>query len=275
MTSVATVSVITITLNDLDGLKQTVASVQAQRYAGRIEHIVIDGGSGADVVDYLRRCEPGFAYWQSRPDGGRYDAMNQGTAQASGDLLWFLHSADCFADADAVDAVMRVLPRHGPVDALWGYGIEHEIGPGGTSVGFQAPIPFNMRKFLTLRGTIPHQASFFGSSLVKEVGPYDVDFPIAADQLFMLRAALVKAPITIERVLADFDTTGAGSMRSAGECFRDMRRMWDVVDRYPVMGRLTSTAYLRCWEYIVRSKLAALRTVAALRTRAIPGLGWQ
>ena len=75
MTSAPTVSVITITLNDLDGLKRTVDSVRAQRYAGPVEHIVIDGGSGDDVVDYLSRCEPGFAYWQSEPDAGRYDAM--------------------------------------------------------------------------------------------------------------------------------------------------------------------------------------------------------
>lgn len=96
MTSAPTVSVITISFNDLDGLQRTVKSVRAQRYRGRIEHIVIDGGSGDDVVAYLSGCEPGFAYWQSEPDGGRYDAMNQGIAHASGDLLWFLHSPIVF-----------------------------------------------------------------------------------------------------------------------------------------------------------------------------------
>lgn len=45
MTSAPTVSVITISFNDLDGLQRTVKSVRAQRYRGRIEHIVIDGGS--------------------------------------------------------------------------------------------------------------------------------------------------------------------------------------------------------------------------------------
>ncbi|MGV9800988.1 glycosyltransferase family 2 protein [Mycobacterium sp. NPDC003449] len=275
MTAAPTVSVITITRDDLGGLRRTVASVRAQRYAGRIEHIVIDGGSGADVVDYLARNQVGFAYWQSRPDGGRYDAMNQGIAHASGDLLWFLHSSDRFADADAVSEVVRVLARHGRVDTLWGYGIEHEIGPDGRSAGFQAPIPFDMRKFLTLRATIPHQAAFFGSSLVKELGRYDLDFTIAADQLFMLRAALLREPVTIGRVLADFDTTGAGSVRPARDCFRDMRRMWDAVDRYPVRGRRTSTAYLRCWEYLARTKLAAARAAGFLKVRTIPGLGWQ
>ena len=46
MTSAPTVSVITISFKDLDGLKRTVESVRAQRYVGRIGHIVIDGGSG-------------------------------------------------------------------------------------------------------------------------------------------------------------------------------------------------------------------------------------
>lgn len=50
MTSAPTVSVITISFNDLDGLQRTVKSVRAQRYRGRIEHIVIDGGSGDDVL---------------------------------------------------------------------------------------------------------------------------------------------------------------------------------------------------------------------------------
>jgi len=269
VTSAPTVSVITITLNDLDGLKRTVDSVRAQRYAGPVEHIVIDGGSGDDVVDYLSRCEPGFAYWQSEPDAGRYDAMNQGIAHASGDLLWFLHSRDCFSDPDAVAHVVQAITRDGPISGLWGYGIENEIGPDGSSVGLQAPMPFDIRKFLTLRGTIPHQASFFGSSLVRKLGGYDVNFAIAADQLFMLRAALVQEPITVERVVANFDTTGAGSVRSVSESFRDMRRMWDEVGRYPFKGRWTSLAYLRCWEYAVRTKLATSHTVAVFKARSI------
>ena len=42
MTSAPTISVITISFKDLHGLKRTVESVRAQRYEGRIEHIVIE-----------------------------------------------------------------------------------------------------------------------------------------------------------------------------------------------------------------------------------------
>jgi glycosyltransferase involved in cell wall biosynthesis len=240
-----TVSVITISYKDLDGLKRTVDSVRAQRYEGRIEHIVIDGGSGDDVVDYLSGCEPGFAYWQSEPDGGRYDAMNQGIAHASGDLLWFMHSGDRFSEPDVVAQAVEAISGNGPARDAWGFGMDYLLGLDRV----RAPIPFKLRKFLAGSQVVPHQASFFGSSLVDKIGGYDLDFGIAADQEFILRAALAREPITIRRVFCEFDTTGVGSSRHPSAVFGDLRRMWELHDRYPLRGPRISLAYLRCREF--------------------------
>lgn len=248
MTPLPTISVITISFNDLDGLKRTVQSVRAQRYLGRIEHIVIDGGSGKDVVAYLSGCDPGFAYWQSEPDGGRYDAMNQGIAHASGDLLWFMHSGDRFSDPDAIAQAIGAISGHGPAPEVWGFGMDNLIGLGRV----RGPIPFSLRKFLAGLQVVPHQASFFGSALVRKLGGYDLDFGVAADQEFILRAALLRGPITIRRVLCDFDTNGVGTNRHPSVVFHDLRRMWDMHGRYPLGGRLISRAYLRSWEYYLR-----------------------
>ncbi len=240
-----TISVITISYKDLDGLKRTVDNVRAQRYAGRIEHIVIDGGSGDAVVEYLSGCEPGLTYWQSEPDGGRYDAMNQGISHASGDLLWFMHSSDCFPDPDAVAQAVEVISSQGPASDVWGYGMDNLVGLGRV----RSPMPFNIRKFLAGWQVIPHQASFYGSSLVSKLVGYDLDFGIAADQEFILRAALLREPITIRRVLCDFDTSGVGTNRAPSEVFNDLRRMWDMHGVYPLGGRRVSRAYLRGCEY--------------------------
>jgi glycosyltransferase involved in cell wall biosynthesis len=242
--SVPTISVITISFNDLDGLKRTVDSVRAQRYGGLIEHIVIDGGSGDDVVKYLSACEPALTYWQSEPDGGRYDAMNQGIARASGDLLWFMHSSDCFPDPDAVADAVKAIEGRGPARDVWGYGMDNLVGLGRV----RGPMPFNIRKFLAGWQTVPHQASFYGSSLVSKLVGYDLDFGIAADQEFILRAALLSEPITLRRVLCDFDTNGVGTNRPPREVFHDLRRMWDMHGRYPFGGRRLSRAYLRASE---------------------------
>lgn len=252
-----TVTVITISFNDLEGLKRTVDSVRSQLYAGRIDHIVIDGGSGADVVEYLAGCEPGFAYWQSKPDGGRYDAMNQGIARASGDLLWFMHSSDCFSDSYAVAEVVAAVSGHGAARNAWGYGMENLIGPDGHVIGPSwGPMPFNMRKFLIGQAVIPHQAAFFGSALVAKLSGYDVDFGIAADQEFIYRAALLREPVTIQRVVCNFDASGVGSTRPLHEHFRDLRRLWNLHGCYPLGGRRISLAFLQLWEYVVRANVA-------------------
>ncbi len=268
MTSAPTVSVITISLHDLDGLKRTVDSVRAQRYGGRIEHIVIDGGSGDDVVDYLSGCEPGFTYWQSEPDGGRYDAMNQGIAHASGDLLSFMHSRDRFADPDVVAKVVEAISGHGPVRDVWGYGRQNAMGPDGRKLGPPYEhIPFDIRKFLVRGRVVPHQSAFFGASLVCKLGGYDLDFGIAADQLFIFQAALLREPITFQHEVCDFDMTGAGSQRYWSEYFRDLRRMCDLHGYYPLGGRRTSLACMRGWEYMAKARVAAASTVGSLRTQ--------
>jgi glycosyltransferase involved in cell wall biosynthesis len=262
VTSAPTVSVITITFKDLDGLKRTVDSLRAQRYEGRIEHIIIDGGSGDDVVEYLSRSEPSFAYWQSQPDGGRYDAMNQGIGRASGDLLWFMNSGDCFSDPDAVSHVAQAILGHGPAREVWGYGLDNVVGLGRQ----RGPIPFNIRKFLAGWEVVPHQASFFGASLVSKLGAYNLELPINADQDFILRAAFLREPITIPRVLCDFDPAGVGSDRPPREAFADLRRLWELHGRYPFGGRLVSLAYLGCWDYYLRFMQYMLGRIATLRT---------
>jgi peptidoglycan/xylan/chitin deacetylase (PgdA/CDA1 family) len=269
--SAPTVSVITISYNDLDGLKKTVESVRAQRYEGRIEHIVIDGGSGDHVVEYLSGCEPGFAHWQSEPDGGRYDAMNQGIARASGDLLWFMHSMDTFYDPDVVAHVVETISTQGDVRDVWGYGLQNTVGPDGGSIGKPwAPVPFDIYKFITRGMAVPHQATFFGASLVNKLGGYDTEFGIAADQLFILQAALLRDPITMRRVVSNFDCTGGGSIRPLGDHFRDVRRMCDLQGHYPLRGRRTSHAYMRLWETMIRIKAAALPHPAEVADVATP-----
>ena len=87
----SSVTVITITRNDLSGLVRTIESVRAQSAQG-VEHIVIDGGSTDGTVEYLDSLGDSLV-WNTGLDSGRYDAMNIGAELASGELLWFMHSS--------------------------------------------------------------------------------------------------------------------------------------------------------------------------------------
>ena len=78
------ISVITINLNNLSGLRRTVESVFLQDYP-RIEYLIIDGGSNDGSLDYIKSRESKFDYWVSEEDFGIYDAMNKGISKAKGD----------------------------------------------------------------------------------------------------------------------------------------------------------------------------------------------
>lgn len=266
MTNLPTVSVVTITFKDLDGLRRTVDSVRGQRYSGRIDHIVIDGGSGDDVVAYLERAEPGFSHWQSESDGGRYDAMNIGTAHATGDLVWFMHSGDSFSDPGAIADVVEQVARRGPIRDLWGYAKANRVTPDGRSLGEWGSMPFDARKFMMGRQPIPHQASFFGSSLLSRLGDYDLDFGIAADQVYIYRAAMLTSPVTVDRVVCNFDTGGAGSERPLRENYSDLRRLWDIERYYPWGSRRRSRAVLKVLELRNRAIVAVFGTLSRLRS---------
>ncbi|CAM2735593.1 glycosyltransferase family 2 protein [Skermania piniformis] len=247
------VSVITISYRDLPGLRGTVASVRAQRTSAEIEHIVIDGGSGPAVADYLAGLDPQPAYWRSAPDRGRYDAMNQGIARATGDLIWLLHSGDRFADPDVVEAVRRRLDRP---RTRWGYGRCRLVDADGQPIGTLGAVPFDRARFLAGRAVIPHQATFVGADIADRLGPYDEQFGLAADQLYLFGAALLQPPVVLDRILCDFDTTGAGSTRAIKYNFADLRRAWDVIGYYPHGSRAVARVESRCAEYYHRTRTA-------------------
>lgn len=267
MTNRPKFSVVTITFRDLEGLKRTVDSVRAQRYDGEIEHIVIDGGSGEDVVAYLSNCEPGFAYWQSEPDGGRYDALNQGISHATGDLLWLMHSSDCFSDPGVIAAVAEHIADRGPVHDLWGYGMANRVDGGGQVVNVWNSIPFDVVKFATARLPIPHQATFVGSALHRQIGGYDLDFGISADQLYILKLAFLRPPVTVDRVVCNFDISGAGSQLPIREVFANFRRAYRKLNYYPLGGRHASLAFLKVRELQLRAFYRAFKAASIARGR--------
>lgn len=261
-----TVSVISIAFRDLDGLRRTINSTAAQTYSP-IEHLVIDGGSGSETVEFLEGA--GLDYWQSCADGGRYDAMNQGIDRAAGDLLWFMHAGDSFADRDAISAAVDALdPRRDP-RSQWGHGAARLVGDDARSGKLWCYTPFDMRRFASGTRPIPHQAAFFGADVVAQAGHYSTTFGLAADHLFMLRAAQVTPPVVIDRALCDFDTSGAGSVRPQSAHYRDIRRSWDETGYYPSGSRRRSHVRSRGTEWNARMR-AAVRGVVAHHRAAVP-----
>jgi hypothetical protein len=88
------VSVITVTLNNADGLRRTLQSLSVRQHTP-LEVLVLDGGSTDStsrvVQEYVGTLPIVFT---SEPDRGIYDAMNKGLRRARGQLVHYLNAGD-------------------------------------------------------------------------------------------------------------------------------------------------------------------------------------
>ncbi len=96
-------SVITVSFNQGEFIRDTIESVLAQNYPN-FEHIVIDGGSTDNTVSILK--EYPHLTWVSEPDRGQSHALNKGFSRATGDVIAWINSDDWYAPG-AFHAIAR------------------------------------------------------------------------------------------------------------------------------------------------------------------------
>ncbi|MGV6861811.1 MAG: glycosyltransferase family 2 protein [Putridiphycobacter sp.] len=95
------ISIITISYNNINGLKKTIDNVFNQNI-NILEHIIIDGNSNDGTKTYLKSIEKNYLKWVSEKDKGIYDAMNKGIKMAKGEWVIFMNAGDIFANTDIV-----------------------------------------------------------------------------------------------------------------------------------------------------------------------------
>lgn len=221
------ISIVSITYQNLDGLKETIESVVAQSFQD-FEHIVVDGGSHDGTKEWLEANFRGS--WVSEKDNGRYDGMNKGAALASGEYLWFLHAGDVFGDPTVLARVARAIHdrKGGPPD--WLYGLARVIDPDKSLIGTLGYAPFTMFNFAILQRPLPHQATAIKRGLFWQLGGYDERFPVAADQVLLMGAATRSPPLVMADFLCDFDSTGISANRPWLQNWKDDRAVLRQLD---------------------------------------------
>jgi glycosyltransferase involved in cell wall biosynthesis len=202
------ISVITINLNNLSGLRRTVESVLLQDYP-QIEYLIIDGGSKDGSLDYIKSRESQFDYWVSEEDFGIYDAMNKGIIKAKGDYLIFLNSGDYFFSSKSLSSLIK---NNITKDIIYGnMGVEKE----GKIELKKYPRLLTIDYFRS--GTIPHPSSLIKRSLFEKFGNYNTNYKIISDWAFFLDA-IIKCNVSYLYVDSDvsiFNLNGVSSQPSS------------------------------------------------------------
>src|SRR5258708_19305622 len=87
------ISVITPSLNQGRFIEEAIRSIVAQQWPD-VEFIIVDGGSGDETLEIIKRYEAWIAQWITEPDPRQADAINKGMRRATGDIVTWLRSEE-------------------------------------------------------------------------------------------------------------------------------------------------------------------------------------
>ena len=200
------IAVVTITKDDPGGIRKTVASVE-QQDVDRYQHVVVNGGSGADVAEWLigwRDAMPDRRILLADPPKGIYPSMNAGIEATSAPLVLVLNGGDELATG----ALRRVRDHYRQHGWRWAYGGVQGRDREGRLQDEYTFAPFSRRALRAGLKPIPHQAAYVTRALYREVGLYREDLGTAADQEFFLRVSRLAEPGLIPGILAVVETWG-------------------------------------------------------------------
>lgn len=202
------ISIITVTMNDYDGLLRTTESIRQQEFEF-IEHVIIDGGSSDGTADWLAAYEaPYKVIAVSEPDNGIFDAMNKGAFLATGNLIIFMNSADTFADPSILSWVAADW-AHDKWD--WAYGQLEYLTDSLESRGLSSQRHHSQRAIELGTRFAPHQGTFMSLELFHALGGFKLSFEYACDQELALRAGQKTVPKVFDQVIAKFLLGGTHS----------------------------------------------------------------
>ena len=171
-------SIITVNLNNKDGLRKTAQSIVSQSFKD-FEWIVIDGGSTDGSNEIIEQYSKYITYWVSEPDKGIYNAMNKGIVVARGYYLLFLNSGDVLYSQATLSEVFKLNIE---VDILTGQ-VERMDN-------HQLLRNYESNLFIQLyKDTINHQGTFIKKELFNH-RKYDEDLRLVSDWKFWIESII-------------------------------------------------------------------------------------
>jgi glycosyltransferase involved in cell wall biosynthesis len=176
-------SIITVNLNNKDGLNKTINSVISQT-SSDFEFIVIDGGSDDGSQEIIRKYENSVSYWVSEKDNGTYHAMNKGISVAKGEYCYFLNSGDYFVDNKVLENLFKL--------NLYSDIVSGNVLKIRANGKYRTITPHDKPSLLKLCvQSLPHQATIIKTRLFQEISTYNESYRIVSDFDFFLKAIVV------------------------------------------------------------------------------------
>lgn len=234
-------SIVIATWNAARTLERCLASAIGQTEQD-LELLIADGGSTDGTVAILQEHSARIAWWQSRRDGGIYDAWNQALAHARGRYVCFLGADDAWSSPMSV-ATLRAAERGIDYDLVTSRGRVLDPATGSESVFGEGWDYCRLGRHMV----VCHPGLLHRRELFDHYGVFDTRYRIAGDLDFLLRLPRSIRTLHIDTVTVDIEAAGV-SRRNVMQRLREQRL---VLSRSPRHGSMRAwLAWLdKLWRY--------------------------
>jgi len=202
-------SIITINLNNEEGLRKTVESVKKQTFTD-FEFLVIDGGSKDGSIDIIQENKQHINYWVSERDKGIYNAMNKGIKVAKGEYCYFLNSGDYLQGDDVLKKIFDNKEEDSAF--ICGNFTTEKKGVQQRFTEYKNR-DWSFSLYEIYAGFVAHQAFFIKREMFDKYGFYDEGLRIMSDwKLFFIAIGIHHEKVVYKDVdLVIYDMDGLSS----------------------------------------------------------------
>jgi glycosyltransferase involved in cell wall biosynthesis len=173
-----TITIITVTKNDSEGVIKTNQSLKTQTDKNWI-HLIIDGESSAYHLRKLKALRDKSTFLYSGPDSGIYSAMNKGWKLAPIDSwIIFLNSGDTLLNRNSLAVLNTYLKK--PSSGVFVAPFE-QVNPKENSSCTKLISKPSIRNQLFYWGYVSHQSMIIRRMVYDKVGGFDEIYKVASD----------------------------------------------------------------------------------------------
>jgi glycosyltransferase involved in cell wall biosynthesis len=254
------ISIVTPSFNQGRFIEATIRSVLDQNYPN-LEYIVMDGGSTDESVDIIRRYADRLAFWTSSKDDGAADAIRQGFARATGDILAYINSDDIYLPY-SLDSVAQAM-ADSRTDVVFGNAFW--IDSDGRPIGERRQTPFVAMGYLYGGFDLQQPSVFWRRPVYDRVGGMDATYRFAFDTDLFVRFVRAGARFAhLNRPLSSFRIhPQSKSSNEIDRCAAELDRLRRAHLPYPFHSVRAACArnyarILRTWWYLLQGDLGWL-----------------
>ena len=213
-------SIITISYNDPEGLRRTLASLSPLNEFLSWENIIVDSSPEINSSIIINFKRDSLIHLETPPKG-IYSAFNLGLEHARGEFIWFLNGGDRLKSSKNFFKAIETITDRAELELLCA-GVD--LYRGGKFIYSTTPKSRFIKNLLG-QNSLCHQGIIYRQSVFDRLGTFSENYKLVGDYEHHLRCYIAKVKTAVlPLIIAEYDRDGRSD--NFKPVYREFRRVW-------------------------------------------------